>query len=156
MNIRILWVGKTKNSPIRSLLEDYLDRIRHMVPVEILEARNQSKARGLKGDELVVAEESAIMRLLPSRSRVVVLNEKGTEFSSSEFARWFEGEQNRGTKEVVFVIGGSDGIGSGVSARANLKLSLGKMTWTHEMCRVLLLEQVYRACCILRKIPYHR
>jgi 23S rRNA (pseudouridine1915-N3)-methyltransferase len=156
MKIRILWVGKTKNLPIRSLLADYLDRIRHMVPVEIVEARDQSKARGLKGDELVVAVESEIKKLPSGRGQVVVLDESGIEFSSAEFARWFESEQNRGTKEVLFIIGGPDGIAAGISARANLKLSLGKMTWTHEICRVLLLEQIYRAYCILRKIPYHR
>lgn len=156
MIIRILWVGKTRNSPIRSLSEDYLDRIRHMVPVEITEVRDPSKARGLKGSQLVNAEENEILRLLPSHSRVVALDEAGSEFCSAEFARWLEAEQIRGTKETVFVIGGPEGIGTGVLARAILKLSLGRMTWTHEMCRVLLLEQIYRALCISRKIPYHR
>jgi 23S rRNA (pseudouridine1915-N3)-methyltransferase len=156
MNIKILWVGKTKNSPIRSLLEDYLDRIRHMVSLEVIEVRDQTKARNLKGNQLVAAEEGEILRVLPGHGRVVILDERGTEFSSAELARWFESEQNRGTKEITFVVGGPDGIGSRISALAKLKLSLGKMTWTHEMCRVLLLEQVYRAFCILRNIPYHR
>ena len=156
MEIRILWVGKTKNSPIRSLLEDYLDRVRHLVPVEITQVRDQAKARDLSGNELVAAEEREILRLLPVHSRVVALDERGKEFSSPEFARWLEGEQNRGSKEIAFVIGGSDGLGARVSARAVLRLSLGRMTWTHEMSRVLLMEQIYRAICILRKIPYHR
>jgi 23S rRNA (pseudouridine1915-N3)-methyltransferase len=156
MNIKILWVGKTKNSPIRSMLEDYLDRIRHMVSLEVIEVRDQSKARNLKGDQLVAAEETEILRVLPGHGWVVILDEKGTQFSSAELARWFEGEQNRGTKEITFVVGGPDGLGSRISGLAKLRLSLGKMTWTHEMCRVLLLEQVYRAFCMLRNIPYHR
>ena len=156
MMIKILWVGKTKNSPIRSLLEDYLDRVRHMVPVEVIEVRDPSKARNLRGDQLVAADEQEVLKALSGHSRVVVLDEKGTQFSSAEMARWLAGEQNRGTKEITFVVGGPNGIGSRVSALAKLKLSLGKMTWTHEMCRVLMIEQVYRAFCILRNIPYHR
>ncbi len=156
MNIRILWVGKTKSLPIRNLLEDYLSRVRHLVAVETVEARDPAKARGLTGGDLVVAEESEILKLLPDRGPVVVLDETGSQFSSVEFARWIEKEQMRGTKEIAFVIGGPDGVGARLRGRARLKLSLGKMTWTHEMCRVLLLEQIYRAYCILRKIPYHR
>jgi 23S rRNA (pseudouridine1915-N3)-methyltransferase len=86
----------------------------------------------------------------------VVLEETGTQFSSVEFARWFEAEQIHSTREIAFVIGGQDGLSTQVSARAHLRLSLGKMTWTHEMCRALLLEQIYRAFCILRHIPYHK
>ncbi len=156
MDIRILWIGKTKNSPIRSLLEDYLERVRHMVSVGITEVRDQSKARGLKGSELMEAEGNEILRLLPVHSRVVTLEERGKELSSAEFAHWLDEEQYRGSKEIAFVIGGPDGIGTGVSERAILRLSLGRMTWTHEMSRVLLMEQIYRAFCILRRVPYHR
>jgi 23S rRNA (pseudouridine1915-N3)-methyltransferase len=156
MNIRILWVGKTKSQPIRSLLADYLDRIRHMVAVEIIEVRDPSKARGLKGDELVAAEERQILRSLPESGKIVVLDGTGRQFSSEDFACWFKAEQNQGTKEIVFVIGGPAGLGNGIVGLADLSLSLGKMTWTHELCRVLLLEQIYRAYCILRRIPYHR
>ncbi|HYK88621.1 MAG TPA: 23S rRNA (pseudouridine(1915)-N(3))-methyltransferase RlmH [Acidobacteriota bacterium] len=156
MIIRILWVGKTKSPPIRSLSGDYLERLRHMTRVEITEIRDPAAARRLTQSELIVTEESEILRFLSGSSRIVLLDERGTELSSLEFSRWIAGEQNRGTKEISFVIGGPDGTGPELARRANLKLSLGKMTWTHEMCRVLLLEQIYRACCILRKIPYHR
>ncbi len=156
MNIRIVWIGKTKSLPIRNLLEDYQDRLRHMVAIETVEGRDPAKTRGFKGSDLVAAEENEILKLLPGRGCLVVLDAAGTHFSSAEFARWLEGEQNRGTKEIAFVIGGPDGVGPGICERADLRLSLGEMTWTHEMCRVLLLEQIYRAYCILRKIPYHR
>ena len=127
-----------------------------MVPIEIIEVRDQSKARSLKGSELVTAEGNEFLRLLPPRGRVVILDESGIQFSSADFARWLEGEINRGTKEIAFVIGGPEGVDSALFKRANLRLSLSKMTWTHEMCRGLILEQIYRAYCILRGIPYHK
>jgi len=84
------------------------------------------------------------------------LDETGTQFTSPDFARWLESQQNRGIRMIAFVIGGSEGLSRTISSRADLVLSMGKMTWTHEMCRALLLEQLYRAMCIQRRIPYHR
>lgn len=156
MRLKIVWVGKTKNEPIRSLTADYLGRLRHLISCEVIEVPDVGKRRALRGESLLAAEGGAIEKLLGDRSLVVVLDENGRQFRSADFAAWFESEQNRGSCEIVFVIGGPEGISSEISGRAQLKLSLGRMTWTHEMCRVLLLEQVYRAFSILRKIPYHK
>ncbi len=156
MKIIIIWVGKTKNSPIRHLAEDYLERLGHMVACQIVEIRDLSRGRGLRGTELAAAEGVEISKALSRVGRVVVLDETGCQFSSTGFAQWIEGEQNRGTRDIAFVIGGPDGVDRGIVAQAHLQMSLGKMTWTHEMCRVLLLEQIYRAFCILRNTPYHR
>lgn len=156
MRIKIVWVGKTRNPQLGALILDYLTRVRHLIPCEIAEARDQARGRSLKGDELVAAQATHLMKLLEGSSRIVVLDERGKQFSSTEFARWFEVEQNRGVRETTFVIGGPDGVGSSIVERAHLKLSLGTMTWTHEICRVLLLEQIYRALCILKNIPYHK
>ena len=156
MQIKILWVGKTKNLPIRELLADYLERLRHLVPIEIVEVRDLSKGRGLQGARLKDAEGGELRRFLPPQSRVVALDERGRQFSSTEFAKWFSSEQDMGTREICFVIGGPDGVSETIFKIAHLKLSLGKMTWTHEICRVLLVEQVYRAFTILRNIPYHK
>jgi 23S rRNA (pseudouridine1915-N3)-methyltransferase len=156
MHIKFVWVGKTKNEPIRSLTADYLGRLRHLISCEVIEVPDVGKRRALHGETLLTAEGAAIEKLLCDRSLVVVLDENGRQFSSVDFAAWFEAQQNRGGREVFFVIGGPEGISSEISGRAQLKLSLGRMTWTHEMCRVLLLEQVYRALSILRKIPYHK
>jgi 23S rRNA (pseudouridine1915-N3)-methyltransferase len=145
MQIKILWVGKTKNASIRYLFEDYLSRIGHMVSCEVIETRDFSKGRSLRGAELLEAEASEIIRFLGVNSRVVALDERGIEFSSAEFARWFAAEQNKGTREIAFVIGGPEGLGAAVFERTHLKLSLGRMTWTHEICRLLLIEQIYRA-----------
>lgn len=127
-----------------------------MNPCEAIAVRDLSKGRSLRGATLLAVEENEILRAVPDGSKVVALDESGALFSSLDLARWFEGEQNRGTKGVAFVIGGPDGIGPRILANADLKLSLGRMTWTHEMCRALLLEQIYRALCIIRNIPYHR
>ncbi len=156
MHIKIIWVGKTRNLPIRTLSADYLERIRRLVACDVLETRDISKARGLRGADLLRAEGIEILRLLPEDGRTVILAESGTQLTSIEFARWFENEQNHGTREVTFVIGSPEGLSAQVAGRAHLKLSLGKMTWTHEMCRTLLLEQIYRAYSILRKVPYHK
>jgi 23S rRNA (pseudouridine1915-N3)-methyltransferase len=156
MQIKILWVGKTKNTSIRYLSEDYLRRIDHMVACEVIETRDFSKGRSLRGAGLLAAEAVEIARFLGDNSRIVALHEKGTEFTSAEFARWFESEQNRGTREIDFVIGGPEGLDASILERSQLRLSLGRMTWTHEMCRLLLMEQIYRALGILRNIPYHR
>jgi 23S rRNA (pseudouridine1915-N3)-methyltransferase len=156
MHIQFIWVGKTRSSPIRSLSEDYLERLRHLVSCEVVEVRDVAKRRAVRDGEAITAEGAEIARFLPEHCRLVVLDERGLLVTSAEFARWFQSEQNRGTREIAFVIGGPEGISPAVSEKAHLALSLGKMTWTHEMSRALLLEQVYRAHCILRRIPYHK
>lgn len=156
MQIRILWVGKTKNPSIKTLIADYLGRIHHLIPCEIVEIRDLSKGRSLGAVQLIAAEGEEIAKNLPNAGKVVALDETGSQYTSEGFARWLESEQNAGTKTISFVIGGPEGLSPTLAQRARMVLSMGKMTWTHEMCRVLLLEQVYRALCIMRNIPYHR
>jgi len=156
MKLKVLWVGKTKSLPIQALIADYLERIRRMTSCEILEIRDSVKGRTSKATERVQLEGEDIARRLPRTALIVALDESGKQYSSEEFARWLENEQNNGTKEIAFIIGGPDGLSSNTTAGARMILSLGKMTWTHEMCRALLLEQIYRALCILNKIPYHK
>ncbi len=156
MYVNFLWVGKTKNSPIRSLQEDYLSRLRHLVSCRVVEIRDVSRGRSRGSGEVLSAERAGIARFLPAGGRFVALVEGGTEVTSMEFAHWIQSEQNRGARELTFVIGGPDGLSPELCESAHFKLSLGKMTWTHEMCRVLLVEQVYRAFSILRDIPYHK
>jgi 23S rRNA (pseudouridine1915-N3)-methyltransferase len=156
MQIKFLWVGKTKNSSMKSLVADYLERIRHLVPCEVIETRDLAKRRSLSSAELIADEGAEIARFVPDSGHLVALDETGRQFTSEAFARWLESEHNTGLRVITFVIGGHEGLSPMLSGRANLILSMGKMTWTHEMCRVLLLEQVYRALCIMRNIPYHR
>ncbi len=126
------------------------------MPCEVIETRDLSKRRSLGAAELIAAEGEELAKHVPENGRVVALDETGSQFTSRDFARWLESEQNGGVRGIAFVIGGPEGLSQRITKRANLTLSLGKMTYTHEMCRVLLLEQVYRALCIMRNIPYHK
>jgi 23S rRNA (pseudouridine1915-N3)-methyltransferase len=156
MRIKFVWVGKTKNSSIRGLLADYVERIRRLVPCEVIETRDLAKGKSLGKAEIVASEGKEIARQIPDSGRLVALDETGMQFTSLDFARWLESEQNSGARVITFVIGGPEGLSRTISSRAHVILSMGKMTWTHEMCRLLLLEQLYRALCIMRRIPYHK
>ncbi len=156
MRIKICWVGKTQNRPIRILISEYLGRLKHLIPVDIVEVPDLSKRRGLRGKALLAAEADEIERLLGSDYPRILLDARGSQFSSEEFARWFGAEQSQGRREIAFVIGGPEGFDRRLLEGASFRLSLGRMTWTHEMTRVLLLEQIYRALSILRNLPYHR
>ena len=127
-----------------------------MIPCEVIETHDLSKKRSLKAAALVEGEAEEFSRHLSSSGKIVALDENGTQLSSAGFSRWLESELNSGGRSLSFVIGGPEGLSSKITERAQLVLSIGKMTWTHEMCRALLLEQVYRALCILRGIPYHK
>jgi len=156
MRIKICWVGKTQNASIRSLVSLYVARVQHLASIETVELPDLSRRRGLKGAVLLAAEGAELARVIGPESRRVVLDERGRQFSSQEFARWFAAEQLRGTREIVFIIGGPEGVARDFSERAHLRLSLGRMTWPHELARVLLAEQIYRAWSILRNLPYHK
>lgn len=156
MFIRFLWIGKTKNPFIRALVSDYQERILRLIPCEIVEARDPARRKHLDAVQTIAAEGEELARHFPGYGRIVALDEKGVAQTSSGFARWLESEQNAGARAITFVIGGPEGLSPEISGRAHMILSMGKMTWTHEMCRALLLEQVYRALCITHRIPYHR
>jgi 23S rRNA (pseudouridine1915-N3)-methyltransferase len=156
MQIKLLWIGKTKNAAIRSLVSDYVERIRHLMPCEVIEARDISKRRSLGTAGLIEAEGEEFAKHIPESGKLVVLDETGSQFTSRDFSRWLQAEQNSGSRAITFVIGGPEGLSRMITGKASVTLSLGKMTWTHEMCRVLVLEQIYRALCIMRNIPYHK
>jgi len=139
-----------------SLIGDYLERIRHFVPCEVVEIRDCGGAREARGSGRQSPGKTEIRKLIDRGHRTVALDGKGKEYTSLEFARWLNSELVRGTPGISFVIGGPEGLPGWALERAHLSMSLGRMTWTHEMCRVLLLEQLYRALSILRNIPYHK
>ena len=155
MKLRFIWVGKTKSAPIRSLIEDYVDRISKFAPVEIVEVRDRMDARS---DMVAVASREGEDTLLRARSDpfVVVLDEKGTEMGSDQLARMIQKHRLAGTRQMTFVIGGRAGLSPRVRDRADHTLSLSRMTLTHEMARALLAEQVYRAFTIINNLPYQR
>ena len=146
MKFRFLWIGKTKQKNWLALQEEYLQRLSHFVKFEITELKDSGKE----------IEGKLILDKLNQSQFVCLLDVKGRSISSHEFAVEIEKWQNRGLKEVVFVIGGAEGVASEVVERADNSLSLSFLTFTHEMARVVMLEQIYRAFTIIKGFPYQK
>ena len=143
MKIRIAWIGKTKEPAIAALTEEYLKRISRYAQVEGVALRDEAdllRKFGGKGSE---------------KSTLVLMDSRGKEFTSEQFARFLGDYQVRNPLPLVFAIGGADGFSVEAKSAAKSIISLGKMTLAHELARVVLLEQVYRAFTILKGHPYH-
>jgi 23S rRNA (pseudouridine1915-N3)-methyltransferase len=142
VKLKIAWIGKTKDPAIQSLTTEYLKRISRYVEVE----------------GLPLADEAALLKLRDKSRPVhtlVLLDSRGKELSSEEFAEFLQDHQDRNPQPLVLAIGPADGFSDTARKTANTSLSLGKMTLPHELARVVLLEQVYRAFTILKGHPYH-
>ncbi|HEX8921835.1 MAG TPA: 23S rRNA (pseudouridine(1915)-N(3))-methyltransferase RlmH [Pyrinomonadaceae bacterium] len=153
MHLRLIWVGKTKNEHLRALLEDYLGRLRRFVRSEVAELRESSARTEREGIE---EEGRRIIGALHRDAFVVLLDVEGREWSSTELAGEIEKWQTNGRREVAFVIGGHNGVSKEVIERANFRWSLSRLTLTHEMARVVLAEQLYRAYTIIHGLPYQK
>ena len=153
MRVRFVWVGKTRNEHLRALVEDYLKRLKRFARCEVLEVR-ESAAR--VKDAGIEEEGRRILGGLHPDALMVLLDVEGREWDSRELAAQIERWQLGGTKEVAFVIGGHFGVSQGVRKRADASWSLSRLTLTHEMARVLLVEQIYRAYTITHGLPYQK
>lgn len=154
MKTKLIVVGKTTDRNFINGIEDYRSRIIHYMPFEILvvpELRNTKKLSQQQQKEL---EGEQILKRLQPAEKVILLDEHGMEFRSIEFASWIDKQQHYG-KNIVFVIGGPYGFSQDVYERCDAKLSLSKMTFSHQMIRILFVEQFYRACTILKGESYH-
>lgn len=146
MIFRFIWVGKTKDKNWRALQEEYFARLLHFVRCEITEVKDSNKE----------TEGKLILEKLNQSAFVCILDVKGRSISSPELAKTIENWQNRGLKEVTFIIGGVEGLASEVVEKADYSLSLSFLTFTHEAARVIFLEQLYRAYTIIRGFPYQK
>jgi 23S rRNA (pseudouridine1915-N3)-methyltransferase len=147
VKIRVLWAGKTKKPYFRSAIEDYAARIQRFVPFQIVEIREETTSDNQRSRRIKMESKRLAERKQAPTS--VVLDSEGKMMSSEEFAQWLE----KTTGDIDFMIGGPAGLESGP---ASLRLSFGRMTLPHELARVVLLEQIFRALSILHKIPYHK
>ena len=154
MKITLLVIGKTANARLVSLIEDYQQRLTHYVPFELVVIPDIKNAKALTRDQLKTAEGEAILRFVTPAMDVLLLDEHGREFRSIEFADFLQKKMSSG-KDMVLVIGGAYGFSEAVYARANGKISLSQMTFSHQMIRLMAIEQIYRAMTILRGEPYH-
>jgi 23S rRNA (pseudouridine1915-N3)-methyltransferase len=150
MIFRFIWVGRTRNKEYKALTQEYLSRLGHFVRYEVAEVRDASGSEGKS------IEGKRILDKVNQSSFVCLLDVKGRSLSSHELAGEVERWQNAGIKEVAFVIGGADGVSREVAERADSTLSLSFLTFTHEMARVVLVEQLYRAYTIIKGFPYQK
>ena len=147
MKFRFIWVGKTRDKHYKALQDEYLQRLSHFVNCEVVEVKDG----GGKADE-----GQRILRKVNQSSFVCLLDVTGRQISSHGLANEIEKWQNRGLKEIAFVIGGADGVSDEVADKAGNRLSLSFLTFTHEMARVVMLEQLYRAYTIIKGFPYQK
>ncbi len=150
MKFHFVWVGKTKDKNWRVLQEEYLSRLSHFVKCEITVVKDSSPHEGVE------IEGNRILEKVNHSSFVCLLDVKGRSISSPDLAKEVEKWQNRGIKEVTFIIGGAEGVSSEVVEKADFSLSLSLLTFTHDAARVILLEQLYRAYTIIRGFPYQK
>ena len=153
MKISLLVIGKTTDGRLVSLIEDYRQRLKHYVPFELVILPDIKNAKSLTQDQLKAAEGEAILAKVGT-TEVVLLDEHGAEYRSVDFASWLQKKMGSG-RDLTLVIGGAYGFSPAVYERANGKLSLSQMTFSHQMIRLMAIEQIYRAMTILRNEPYH-
>ena len=154
MKITLLVVGKTTDSRLQSLIDDYAQRLTHYVPFDIQVIPELRNAKSLSENQIKEQEGIEILRKITPSMDVILLDEHGVERRSIEFADWLQKKMSAG-RDLLFIIGGAYGFSPAVYERANGKLSLSQMTFSHQMIRLLFVEQAYRAMTILRGEPYH-
>ena len=147
-------MGNSSDARLASLIDEYRQRLTHYVPFELVVVPDIKNARSLTQEQLKTAEGNEILARLTPAMEVILLDERGKEFRSIEFAEWWQKKMNGG-RDLALVIGGAYGFSKEVYARANGKLSLSQMTFSHQMIRLMAIEQIYRAMTILRGEPYH-
>ncbi len=152
MQCSLILIGKTRSQALTSLESDYTQRIRHYLPFQI-EVIPRTKAVSPESEKQ--DEGQAILKRLRADDYVVLLDERGKEYTSPQFAHWLQLASIRGLKRIVFIIGGAYGFSEQVYARADHQVSLSKMTFAHEMVRTIFVEQLYRACTIIKGEKYH-
>ena len=155
MRIGLILVGKTVNKHFVELIDDYAGRVTHYVGFDITVIPELKNTKNLSTDQQKQQEGELILKQLQGGDHVVLLDEHGKEFRSVEFSKWVEQKMQTVNKRLVFIIGGPYGFSPEVYARANEKISLSKMTFSHQMVRLIFVEQLYRAMTIMRGEPYH-
>ncbi len=155
MKVTLLVVGKTDKTYIKEAIADYTKRLGHYVPFGIEVVLDIKKSKKLTVEQQKTKEGALILSKDYSGKEVHLLDEKGKMFTSKEFSQFFEKKMLSGLKELVFVIGGPYGFSEEVYTKANSKISLSRMTFSHQMARLLFVEQIYRAFTILKGEPYH-
>ena len=153
MNIKLLYIGKNKNNNIETLIENYEDKIKHFInfKIQCLKTKNKSSQKS----SIIKFDSEIIFKNLKKEDIIILLDEKGKDFNSIEFSKFLEEYMIRGVKNLTFIIGGAYGFSKELREFAKNKISLSKMTFSHDMARLFFVEQLYRSLTIINNIPYH-
>jgi 23S rRNA (pseudouridine1915-N3)-methyltransferase len=154
MHLRIVAVGKVRSKDMGALVADYLGRAERYWELDVIEVKEES-ARSRPAGE-VRAREGERLLAAAGAARIVACDEHGTMFRSEEFAGWLRDERDGGARDLAFIVGGAYGLSTGLLERADARMALARWTLPHELARLVLLEQLYRAGTILRGEPYHK
>ena len=155
MNIKLLTIGKTDNKALQSLIDDYTKRLSFYIKFDLEIIPDIKNVKNLSESQQKEKEGELILAKLTSTDQLILLDEKGTTFSSVGFSDYLQKKMNSGAKTIVFVIGGPYGFSDEVCQKAQGKISLSLMTFSHQMVRLFFIEQLYRGFTILRNEPYH-
>ena len=155
MKIKLLAIGKTDDKNLNALIETYQIRLKHYINFEIDVIPDIKNAKNLSETQQKEKEGELILKKLTTTDVLILLDEKGTQFGSVTFSEYLQKKMNSGVKQLVLVIGGPYGFSEEVYKKAQGKISLSKMTFSHQMIRLFVVEQLYRAYTILKNEPYH-
>lgn len=155
MNIKLIVVGKNEQKYLKEALDIYIKRLTHYINFELVVLPDVKNAKNMSVSELKDKEAELILKHSAKADKVVLLDEKGKEYSSVEFSKYIEKQMNASLKTLAFVVGGAFGFSEKVYSQAGEKLSISKMTFSHQMIRLLFVEQLYRAFTIIKGEPYH-
>lgn len=155
MQIELIVIGKTNALYLLTGIEEYIARLKHYVPFILTVIPDIKNAKSLSQEQLKVKEGEFILKTIDKSDVLILLDENGKTFSSVDFSQYIQNHMLAGRKRVLFVIGGAYGFSKEVYQRANGKVALSKMTFSHQMVRLIFVEQLYRAMTILKGEPYH-
>ena len=155
MNIKLIAVGKTDNLALQQLISTYEKRLSYYINFELQLLPDIKNSKSLSEEQQKIKEGELILSYVEPSHHLILLDERGKEYTSIDFADELQKKMNAGIKQLTFVIGGPYGFSQAVYQRANSKLSLSKLTFSHQMIRLFFVEQLYRAFTILRNEPYH-
>jgi 23S rRNA (pseudouridine1915-N3)-methyltransferase len=155
MKIKLLAIGKTDNKNLIQLIEEYQNRLKHYIKFELEIIPDIKKGKHLSEVQQKEKEGALLLSKLQNTDQLVLLDDKGKHFTSVEFSQYLQKKMNAGIKQLVLVIGGPYGFSDAVYKKSNGKISLSKMTFSHQMIRLFIVEQLYRGFTILKNEPYH-
>jgi 23S rRNA (pseudouridine1915-N3)-methyltransferase len=155
MQFTVVMVGKTSIPFVKDGVDIFSKRFRHYHPLKLVTIPDIKDRKNLTPDQIKDKEADCIRLTLPKSATIVLLDEKGKEYRSIDFAAYLQKQFNSGNKEIVFIIGGAYGVSESITSLADHKISLSQMTFTHQFIRIILIEQLYRAMTILKNEPYH-